>query len=799
MTRRGIIRGMGFTLPYGGFTSNYETVATRAGMKWIRIGTPEIPDMCATPNNTSDAGTFDTTDLEDIIDDVHNAGLGFIFSFLGVPRQVNSNAGSSDPASGGDWHWYPTDGTGRTQMALYAAAVAGVLIDKQTANGLPCMIQIGNEFNQPAFNHDGTSNPTTTGASKTVCAQYLAECILAVRAVEPTLTIIAGSLANRGDIHNGADAGKTAGDWVAGMISGDTRLKGTGSDARPDMWAAHPYVGSAPPLQGWTVNAGVAEVTSGYGWGFAQLIDYYDQLVSAGATAPDGSYPKMCITEWGIHRADPGFTEAIQQNYVQQQMYAYDILSSATVMDDPWLVPPELYYEELGDDKSLYGSGSPYTPYAAGGYHDFLSLYDPPVDPPVDPEVPTGEDLDVTVELGIPPTVTINTTNFMLGDDPRAELGGSYGLSTFYQYLPITGDVQEIQIDRNQPREMNRTEPGTCTVTVRNDRVDNDTAGDYDPFNWASPFFPFLGPRARIRVTVDGQVIFGGDLTDMPIVDVQDNVVVTTFQAADIAASLTKTIRYKPEALHNAGGRCHRILERAGAFARGDGEYLFPGVYEYQAGQLQEGTALDMLSDVAYAEGGLFYATNQGNAFVFIDHNHMHGTTETPTPPLFLATDNPNSDGIRYSDITRTSGLDLLYNTVSIKNLNPKSKPQTVHDDTSSGIYGERPLELVLPFARNSAGHLGRYVRAVQLLHEYKNPQPRFASVTFPTARYAVATRRPFLVNQEVGHVIEVERTPPGDITPASFSQTCVIHGVSHTIRPRWMETTFLLTPQFPS
>lgn len=779
----------GFGLPFGGVTPTQRALAVRAGVKWARCGFPEVPDMLDDPEDLVDAGALDTTEVAAQCDAAAADDLNYVFVFLGVPRSVNPNAGSADHPDydGGQWHYFPTDTAGCMVMAGYARTIAAVLRAKEIEHGMKCVFQVSNEINIPAFSHRTDGDDEQLGHTVAEAAEFVAEIILAVRDEEPALEVWSPSFANRGDIHNPADSTKHAGYWAGAMIAADTRLKGVGADARPHKWIAHPYTGSAPPLLGWTIDAGEAEITTGYGWGaFPGLILFYISLAFAGATAPDGSIVKVGVGEYGAKRTGTEgsftFTNATQLGYVQQYLFGFDALVNPNVIDDVWLVGPFLYYQALGDPKSLYASAGTHEPFPAGDYYDEHAHYVPTVDPPpVEPPV-TTEPLVTTVEIGIPPSIISDSTHMTAGD-PRGDVG-VYPIAPRFLWFPITNDLDgPIQIDRGSDN-LEDTEPGTATITVRNDNTKTGTAGDYDPFNWGSPYFPFVGPSSRIRVKVDGVALFEGDLVGVPVVAQSGQIVTTTFEAVDVLASTNVDVDYKPEAVHTAGQRCHRILERCNVRRRGTREFLFPGVNTYQAGVRQKGKGIDLLHEIQIAEGGLVYA-NAGGVIVFIDHDHMH-----ESPSLYDVSDDMTAP-LWYSALERDEDRDRILNTVVLNNVLGK-RPGTAHDETSERLHGPAKLEESLPIATR----FGRAFRALQIVAERKDPHPHFSSVTFTVSAFGAATRRPFILVQEVGHVITVKHTPPGDITPDEYSQVVVISGISHTIEGQVMTTTWKLVPQ---
>lgn len=353
MARRGLF--MGFTLPYGGATPTLLTMAgpSHAATKWIRCGFPEIQNMLSSPSNPSDAGTFDTSELEDEVARVHAAGMGFLFSGLGVPKEVHPDAGT-----GGNWKYIPTDSAGRAQIGGYAAACATVLMDSHRATGMPVAIEWYQEPNIRAFN--------PAAQSSALVGLALAKVIADVRAAEPDLLIVAGSLANRGDYINPvpSDVGWTGPAFLQGMLTGAPALKTT---ARPDLWGYHPYCGSTSPL-------------ANKPWAMPQMDGFAFTLLANGVTKPDGSPFRVTVTEYGAAMKTAGFSQATQLQALKDYFTAFDARRDGTV--STYLEgTPEFYYTiftgtsdtvtdpnsgAFNDEKSLYRAGGTHLPFLAG-------------------------------------------------------------------------------------------------------------------------------------------------------------------------------------------------------------------------------------------------------------------------------------------------------------------------------------------------------------------------------------------------------------------------------------------------
>jgi hypothetical protein len=879
---------LGISFNYGGpSNAHLLDLAEILGVKYLRWGI-DITDYMSTPNNTSSFGTLDLSPVANLIDDVHGRNsadgspMSAIVSVLGVPRKVNPSSGSSDPAPGGKDHWFATDSTGRGIVSSYTVDVANLLdpaLDR---------IQLGNEVNNGAFNHDGTASPGpgAVGANATTVAHQVADQCIAVRSSGPSgLKIYSPSLMNYGDINavTGPQVTLNAAAFAGAMVAGDARLKNTGGDARFDAWMHHNYTGSAPPLAGVGISGGHTYLSGGYGWASPQLLAMRATLATAGVTSPTGSILKMGVSEYGIRRSGTygGFTytESIQNDYLGQALFLYEFCRQ-----EGWLTAPTCWHTMIGadEDKNLFRPSPSLTPYLSGRtYIDFAHTDEVVVPPPTDPPVanftanpplasytgtsvvftdhssngPTswawtfgdggtstaqhpnhtfaaagtytvtltatnagGSDgfsvswhvFDltpppppdpgigpiVTVWLGIPTTAFSDSNTWSVGTSPRGETNSSWVVADRFHWYDITNDADTIggySVQRGRTNSLEPTSVGTASISMRNDRPG--TAADYDSQNWLSPYFPsLLSGRARLRILIDGAYIFEGIINEQPITDEIGDIVTTTFHAEDYLSLLARqNIVYYPEAVHTAGKRLARLAEMADVCPPEE-SFWFPGVYTYQKGVRYEDSALSLMSDVMFAEGGYLYCSGggpSGASINFVDRNHM----STPTsPPLFTLTDGPTngSDRIQYAGIVRNDGLDLVYNDITFKTPDiGRHEGITAHafDARSANQYGHRTMaEFTSPIGGTDPDStlFQNQVRVQQIIADYKDSRFRFEKVLVEAHRYSATQRKLFLTGQEVAHIARVERTPPGQpvLYPPDdgmLVRNSVIEGISIT------------------
>jgi PKD repeat protein len=873
---------MGISFNYGG--PNSQTLLdllAEIGCGYARWGI-EITDFMSTPNSTSSYGTLNLSALAATIAAVHNLTtaegkpMAVHLSVNGVPRKVNPNSGSADPATnGGQDHWFATDNAGRLIVCDYTVQVAN-LLDPSLGD----ILQLGNnECNNGSFNHDGSTNPGpgVVGVGPDVVAHQVADVCIAVRTDGPSGLLVMGpAIMNYGDIHasTGAQTILNAAAWAGAMVNADKRLRNqtqagfSGTDARFDGWDHHNYTGKTPPLSGVSISSNTTALTSGFGWASPQLLAMRAALAFNGVTAPDGSPVKMGVSEYGTSRSGTitdssgtfTFTDSIQNAYLAQYFMLYE-----AARNEGWLTFPTCWHTMIGadNDKNLFHAAAPHDPFPSGQtYIDFAHADEGVVTPPGNPPVahfvanpawfsytgttvswqdtsangptswvwdfgdgttsnvanpthswahagsytvtltvtnaygtdtisilwnvvdqvitPTPTDPyapDVKVELGIASSMLTDTDTWAVGNNPRGKLDGPWKIAAAYHWFDVSGDLDAggttYQVQRGRTNPLERISVGTCSVTVRNDNPGS--AGNYDSQNWLSPYFPNLrAGMARLRLSIDGQPVFTGIISDQPNVDSVGNLVTTTFSCVDFLALLNVPMKYKPEAVHTAQKRLYRIGEKAGVFPRVP-SYMIAGVNTYAKGLLFDDTALSLMMDVAFAEGGMLYAAT--GSINFINRDHMAGA-----PPLFTLTDQPPNDNnrIQYAGIVRNDGVDTAYDQFSFKTPDGIETVASQHANTPRAFP-----EFTSPIGGTSQADTKyrNQVRVNQLLGDFGAPAFRFEKVQVEAHRYSPEQRRAFITGQEIGHVCRVERTPPGtvfyDFAGGTLARNQVIEGIS--------------------
>ena len=760
-----------------------------AGTVWLRWGEEWPWYLNDATDHTSGWNNTLWTAFQSKMATVHARGKRGIVVALSVPTSINASSNS-----GNNWKYWPTNGTGDTAFAAYCVKLASYL----TAG--TDVLQIGNEINNVANFNLGDQTPARLAAC-------IKAAIIAVRAAYPTLTIYSPSLCavgDTGDTHSMVE-------WGSDFITAEPSLLTTNA---PDAWTVHPYIWGGDTGSGGGV-LGDNDPAGSQGWnGHIQADDWRAALDAAGLSSPVG----LVITEFGepstptVDVGDGYWTESWQNSHAQTDHNVIDYRRAVG-----WYAGPEIRHtcvdsslaidaghefgivrSDLGRKALFYtvqaraartdGTGGP----GAGNFDTAISFNastgfnDPSSIVVTEPPV-SGAELVFTIEIGVPPTSVSFPTGWVVSSYARGNIDGPWVLGPDYEFIDVTESCQSWTVDRTSDREFNAPNAGTASVLIRDDRTDLGTARMFDPSNTASIFYPNLVARSKVRISVDGVVLFTGDITNLE--RNHDNYGATTtvsIQAADIFSRLASTqMVYTPEAVHNNQKRTARILERAGRFHHPT--YIMPGDQFFQAGTEESGSALDLIAAVAFGERGLLYC-NPSEVVVFLTSEFLAAAGIHMT-----VDDQSTGAAFFYSAVTEDNGNELLVNDVTVDSIDGDAHPTNRRNGASVQRYGLRSWPggvIKTPIEPKEA----RRDLGDAIVDAFGDAVTRFRTVTIPTARF-VADDRQTILSTDYGAKLRVKRTPIGSGTPATVSQDLYVIGIHHEGRPRYVESTFTLGP----
>lgn len=359
-------------------------------------------------------------------------------------------------------------------------------------------------------------------------------------------------------------------------------------------------------------------------------------------------------------------------------------------------------------------------------------------------------------------TITSSSTVFVLDDPIKGKLDDAIYVLGGDIANDLTG-IRSVTITRGRDRELDEITVGVANVVANNmDRL-------YDPDYAAGTYFGNIVPGKRITISTNGIPRFDGLVDDYdytyPIA--RDSTV--QFDVVDALATLgsAEFDEWTTTAGQLVGARLTSILDRP--------EVAFPSTRSIDVGtSILQGDLVSWGSNVlnyaqlvVKADLGQLFAAKDGT-LTFYGRNRV--VTGIGAPEL-----RDDGTGIQYSGVEVNYGTELLFNRVSVDATG--FNKQTVYDAASFDKYGKwYSLSIAnLPLStEEQALDLANY-----LLSLYKDPQPRFESVTVLLHGLESADQTAIL-NLDVGSVVRVVYTP-NSLSPA-IDKYCMVEGIVETI-----------------
>lgn len=334
-----------------------------------------------------------------------------------------------------------------------------------------------------------------------------------------------------------------------------------------------------------------------------------------------------------------------------------------------------------------------------------------------------------------------------------------------YQMVDLTSQVLSVGITRGRNRQLDQFNAGTASIRFR------DPQRILDPLNSASPYYPYVDPRQPVQVLANGIPIFTGVVGDWNLdYNFTDAGNVTTASCVDNLTVLANNYMdaWTPSA-QTTGARIGAVLIRP--------EVLYQGGYALETGDstlgayaVSAGTnTLNYLQTVTASEQGYLFVDASGTLTF-----KARSSTWNPTS---LATFGDTSTYLRYQTLANSFGDELLYNYVQLQS--PAGAVQIASDATSIALYQAQQYSKLdlLNSTTSEVATLASYV-----LYNYKDPILRFTGVTAQLAAYSAADQNTALALDFTEAVTVSKSFSTG--SPSPVTQTCIITGVQHTIKP---------------
>jgi hypothetical protein len=331
-------------------------------------------------------------------------------------------------------------------------------------------------------------------------------------------------------------------------------------------------------------------------------------------------------------------------------------------------------------------------------------------------------------------------------------------------FADLTEIVQSVNIKRGRNRQLDQFNSGTAQVSFWNEtRL-------LDPLNTASIFYPFVLPRCPIVIFADGIPIYTGIVKDWNLdysVANKDIMVASCADAFTVLAN-QELNAFTPSA-ETTSARINTVLDRPeilyqGARAIGTGSSTL-GAYAVSEGQ----NVLNYLQLVNTSEQGYLYIAADGTLT-------FKGRTEVLNP-VADAIFNTNGTGLPYQSLVNQFGDELLYNYISTQS--PAGAVQTASSAASISLYQAQQYSLLnlLNSTTSEVAGIANY-----LLGKYQNPILRFTGLSTELAALTAA-QAAICLSLDLTDIATVTKTYAVG-TPTTETQTLIVSGVEHRIRP---------------
>lgn len=356
----------------------------------------------------------------------------------------------------------------------------------------------------------------------------------------------------------------------------------------------------------------------------------------------------------------------------------------------------------------------------------------------------------------------------------------------------ITAEVQSVEFSSGRNRELDEIAAGTCRVRFRN------FSGNFNPYFLTESSFLLLesgdyllleqGGRlilealgtggdygimtlGRKLTVLDGSItVFTGFVEDFEYEWAHGNIAGGTIVCADGLARLArqKFLEWVTTPGETTGERVNSVITRPEVDDLWATALLFDtGLSTLAEDFVAFGTnVLDYLRKVTSAEQGRLYVSGFG-VLVFQDRASVG--TGTPVLDFISTADGQDAGEIPFSAIGVTFGSELLYNRVSVQNID--SDAQSVDDPIGRSNQGERhlPLSDMLLEDDIQAADLAQY-----LLNRYSSPEAVVSSIRVPLHRLSSANREA-VANLQISETVSLDWTPTVGFGPVN--ETLVVEG----------------------
>ncbi len=355
--------------------------------------------------------------------------------------------------------------------------------------------------------------------------------------------------------------------------------------------------------------------------------------------------------------------------------------------------------------------------------------------------------MSVTVELG-------SFNGFTL-DDPVLGLLDSGILDGGISYVDVTDSLISVSTNRGRSRDLERTNAGGVSVSLRNE----DRA--FDPLNSGAQFAEYVVPRKPVRVLADGTALFTGVSDDWNFSYSMDGISVASLDGSDAFSLFAREENAGGSAVEEgSGARVDRVLDQLTVAWPALERDIDTGNTTLLAGVV-DGNALSYLQSVEESEAGLIFMSKDGKV-VF---------RERLIQPVSTAVMFADDGGIPYDGIEIVYGTEQLANDVTVTSA---AGTATAVDATSQVIYGVTAVSKDTLLVAGNLQGLADYIVARYAVPEYRIERIRV------NMRALSSAQQTSVLGLELGDQADVRFTPNRVGTPISIRNRII--GVSHDV-----------------
>jgi hypothetical protein len=356
---------------------------------------------------------------------------------------------------------------------------------------------------------------------------------------------------------------------------------------------------------------------------------------------------------------------------------------------------------------------------------------------------------DVSVELG-------RFTGFIL-DDPEQGLLDTNVLDGDVEYSAIPQGVVSVSTNRGRNRDLERTNAGQVSVSLRNqDRF-------FDP-RGGGVFAEFVVPRNPVRVKADGTALFTGFVDDWAFTYSPGGDSVASFSGSDAFSIFARNENAGGSAVSElTGARLNRVLDQVTVEWPALERDIQVGDSTLAAGDLTNNVLNYLTNVIEASEQGLVFMSKDGKVAF------RQRLTTPPVSPVTFADD---GTGVPYEDVVIQYGTDLMVNQAVVTFPGGTAVSEDLTSQVRYGIT-ERTIDTELSSLAQAEGI------ADFLISRYANPEYRVEAVTVNLRALSDAQVADVL-DLELGDQARLVFTP--NAVGSAISVANRVIGISHNV-----------------